>query len=96
MGAGLFYDTQMASIIPNENLLDVWQYLPASANPTPASGTVSNSSRPTLYLPRVWEWRTSIEKSVHENSLVSLSYFGSAGRKLLSNEATEDQPTGLL
>jgi hypothetical protein len=95
-GTGLFYDTQMASIISNENPLNAWQYLPATANPIPAGSAVVNSSQPTLYLPRVWEWRTSIEKSIRENSLLSLSYFGSAGRKLLSNQATENQQTELL
>jgi hypothetical protein len=95
-GGGLFYDTQMGSIIANENPFSVWQYLPQSPNPVVNTSDVSGSAQATLYLPRVWEWRTSLEKSVHENSLLSLSYFGSAGRKLLRNEATEDQQTGLL
>ena len=95
-GGGLFYDTQMGSIIANENPLSVWQYLPQSPNPTVSTSSLSYSAQPTLYLPRVWEWRTSLEKSVRENSLLSLSYFGSAGRKLLRNEAAEDPQTGLL
>lgn len=94
-GVGLFYDTQMGSIIDNENPLSAWQYLPTTPNPqSPAN--ITASPQPTLYLPRVWEWRTSLEKEIHDASQLSVSYFGSSGRKLLRNEATEDPATGVL
>lgn len=94
-GAGLFYDTQIGSIIDNENPLTAWQYSPTSPNPQPPSG-ITSSPPPTLFLPRVWEWRTSVEREIHKASLFSLSYFGSAGRRLLRNEATQDPLAGVL
>jgi len=94
-GAGIFYDTQMGSIIANENPLNTWQYLPASSNPLPSTEAYSATSA-NLYLPRVLEWRTTLEKSIHENSALSLSYVGSAGRHLLRNEATIDPQSSIL
>jgi hypothetical protein len=94
-GVGLFYDTQMGSIIDNENPLSAWQYLPTSPNPQQPS-SITASPEPILYLPRVWEWRTSVEKKIHEASQFSVSYFGSSGRKLLRNEAAEDPAAGVL
>jgi hypothetical protein len=95
-GAGIFYDTQMGSIISNENPLTTWQYLPTSAAPAVYSASAATSTPPVLYLPQVLEWRTSLEKSVGESSLLSLSYFGSAGRRLLRNEATVDPISSVL
>ncbi len=94
-GVGSFYDTQMGSIVANENPLATWQYLPAVPNPELNTIPLLGGN-PTLYLPRVWEWRTSLEKAVHEDSLLSLSYYGSAGRRLLRNEATIDPSTSVL
>ena len=94
-GAGIFYDTQMASIISNENPLTAWQYLPTSASPSTYSGELPNTPS-TLYLPQVLEWRTTIEKSVGESSALSLSYVGSAGRRLLRNDATIDSQSNIL
>jgi len=94
-GAGIFYDTQTASIISNENPLNTWQYLPNSANPLASAPTYAVDSS-NLYLPRVLEWRTTLEKSLHENSALSLSYVGSSGRHLLRNEATIDPQTSIL
>lgn len=94
-GAGLFYDTGLSSIISNTDPLTIWQYLP-----NPAALTLPNtfSILPTsaLTVPRVWEWKASLEKILWENSLLSLSYFGANGSKLLRSEASIDPPSGFL
>ncbi len=95
-GAGLFYDTGLGSIISNTNPLNIWQYLPNSATPVAPSTSISTSPGPTLYLPRVWEWKASLEKALWEESLFSVSYSGSTGRKLLRDEATIDPASGIL
>jgi hypothetical protein len=42
------------------------------------------------------EWRTSIEKSIHSGSLLSVSYLGSTGSNLLRKEASVMPGSGLL
>ncbi len=95
-GAGLFYDTGLGSIVSNTNPLNIWQYLPNTAKPVAPSTPVSTSAGPILYLPRVWEWKASVEKSLWEESLFSVSYSGSTGHKLLRDEATIDPASGIL
>jgi hypothetical protein len=95
-GAGIFYDTQMGSLISNENPLSVWQYVSPSANPPTDLTYPPATVPPTLYLPRVLEWRATLEKSYSEGSALSLSYVGSEGRRLLRNEATTNAATGIL
>jgi hypothetical protein len=95
-GAGLFYDTGLASIISNSNPLNIWQYVPITQAPSPSNLQLSSSTNPVLSLPAVWEWRASIEKSVRETSLFSVSYFGSSGHNLLRDESTVDPATGIL
>ena len=95
VGAGLFYDTGLGSILTNTNPLNIWQYVPNSAAPVYPSSS-NNSIAPVLYSPQVWEWRTSLEKSFRESSLLSVSYFGSAGRRLLRNEGTVDPQSGII
>jgi hypothetical protein len=95
-GAGIFYDTQMGSIIANENPLNVWQYVPPSAYPPNDFTNPAATIPPILHLPRVLEWRTTVEKSFADNSALSLSYVGSAGRRLLRNEATVDNRSAIL
>ncbi len=95
-GAGIFYDTGLGSVIDpaNVNPLDSWQFAPSTGVSNGADampGTV-----PELSLPRVLEWRASIEKSIHSRSLLSVSYFGSAGRDLLRKEATVNPRDSLL
>ncbi len=60
------------------------------------SNTCRPAAIPELSLPRVLEWRTSVEKSIRSRSLLSVSYFGSAGRDLLRKEATITPQTSLL
>ncbi len=95
-GAGIFYDDAIGSLLYAVNLspLNMWQYLPSSGN----SGSLqfaSYESPPALSLPKVWEWRTSIEKSLEGHTTVSLAYVGSAGRRLLRLDGTVDS-TGIL
>jgi hypothetical protein len=51
---------------------------------------------PALHLPRSWQWKTSLEKSVGLAGLASVSYTGSAGSHLLGSEAYIDPSTGIL
>jgi len=97
-GAGLFYDTGLGSVVSNTNPLTIWQYLPTAASPAIPPDFSSYPSPPlaVLSLPRVWEWKASVEKSFSEQSLFSLSYLGARGTKLVRNQATEDVPSGVL
>ncbi|MGA8028836.1 MAG: hypothetical protein WB992_16965 [Bryobacteraceae bacterium] len=73
----------------------MWQYLPLGGN----SGLVQAGlplEPPPLSLPKVWEWRISLEKSFEGRSTLSLAYTGSAGRKLLRLDATVDPATEVL
>jgi hypothetical protein len=95
-GVGLFYDTGLASVISNIDPLNIWHYVPSTQTPPPSSVQSSSSVSPVLSLPAVWEWRASVEKSVRETSLFSVSYFGSSGHNLLRNESTVDLSNGIL
>ncbi len=95
-GAGLFYDTGLGSIISNTNPLNIWQYLPNTSAPVSPSIPNSTAVGPILSLPRVWEWKASLEKSLWEESIFSVSYSGSTGHKLLRDEATIDPSSGIL
>ncbi len=95
-GAGVFYDDALGSLLFAVNLspLNMWQYLPSRSNATPVyEGPFAEA--PPLFLPKVWEWRTSIEKSIEGRSTLSLAYVGSAGRRLLRLDGTVD-PAGTL
>jgi hypothetical protein len=98
-GAGVFYETALGSLINPVNLspLNSWQFAPLGgtipASPMPAIG---ESVPPSLSLPRIWEWRASVERSVGNRSILSLAYVGSAGSKLLRLEGTTDTSTGIL
>ncbi|MBV9156746.1 MAG: hypothetical protein JO097_10835, partial [Acidobacteriaceae bacterium] len=87
VGAGLFYDDALGSLIDPVNLSPLsWSFMPGEigTNSLPTLGATSPS--PTLFLPKVWEWRASAEKAVGTRSTASLSYIGSTGRKLLREE----------
>ena len=94
-GAGTFYDTGFASAINagKANSLGRWQFFPSAGEATLPAGTLE---APVLKIPRVWEWRTSLEKPVRSHSSLSLSYVGSAGRSLLRQEASLVPQTSLL
>ena len=96
IGGGLFYDTGLGSIIANANPLTLWEYAPTRAIPVTFGDVLTQANPPVLSLPRVWEWRATAEKALGKGSLFSLSYLGSAGRRLLANEATIVPATSVL
>ncbi len=51
---------------------------------------------PALRLPRSYQWRISIEKSIGSRGVGSAAYIGSTSRHLLGNEIYIDPNTGLL
>ena len=93
-GSGLFYDTGLGAIIGNTNPLNIWQFLPNG--PTPTVESLSSIPNSVLSTPRVWEWKVSLEKSLWEKSLLSVSYFGSRGSHLLRSEGTVDPKSDVL
>lgn len=94
-GAGVFYDTGAGSIVSNENPLSIWQYLPSTQNPN-MNSTPAADYPTILYLPQVLEWRASLEKTLADQALFSLTYSGSQGRNLLRDEATVDPNTNVI
>lgn len=98
-GAGIFYETALGSLIYPVNLsfLNTWQFAPVSTTPSPqAPNSFQLPAPPPLSLPIVWEWRTSIERSIGDRSSLSIAYAGSEGSRLLRMEGTLDPVTGLL
>lgn len=96
-GAGVFYDDALGSLLFAVNLspLNMWQYLPTSNN-AGSTQFESFSEPPPLSLPKVWEWRSSIEKPLEGRSTISLAYVGSAGCNLLRLDGTVDPTNGIL
>jgi hypothetical protein len=96
---GLFYETALGSLINPVNLspLNTWQFVPPNgAASLPLPGDTISSSPPSLSLPRIWEWRASVDRALGDRSGLSLAYVGSAGTRLLRLEGTVDSTTGLL
>ncbi len=90
LGAGIFYDDALGSLINPVNLspLNSWIFVPHDINPNSVAPTTALPDAPPLFLPKVWEWRASVERAMGEKSALSLSYVGSAGRRLLREQAT--------
>ncbi len=90
VGAGIFYDDALGSLIDPVNLspLNSWVFVPGEMNTNFAGPATSLPNTPELFLPKVWEWRASVERAMGEKSTLSLSYVGSAGRRLLREEAS--------
>jgi hypothetical protein len=98
-GGGLFYDTALASLISPVNLspLNTWQFVPPNATASlPVPSDTISSPPPNLSLPRIWEWRASIDRALGDRSGLSVAYVGSIGTRLLRLEGTADSTTGLL
>lgn len=96
-GAGVFYDDALGSLLYAVNLspLTMWQYSP----PPKGAGQFQVGTfqqPPPLALPRIWEWRTSLEKSFEGRTTVSLAYAGSAGRRLFNLYGSADPQSGVL
>jgi len=97
-GGGIFYETALGSLINPVNLspLNTWQFVPPSGTTGPPVPGYIHTAPPPLSLPRIWEWRASVERSVSDRSTLSLAYVGSVGSRLLRPEGTVDQTTEVL
>jgi len=101
-GAGVFYDLGLgaASIVPSYwpnsaftfypgvsvPLSGASAFLPAISLAPPYSDQVY-AFRPSLKLPRSYQWNVALEKSFGEKQALSLTYLGQAGRDVLRKEA---------
>lgn len=101
-GAGLFYDlgagsagilangfpNSASAFVPNVSvpLPDVTAFLPAvSENPPYPDGVYAFT--PNLKMPRSYQWNLALDKSFLGKQVVSVTYAGQAGRRLLRQEA---------
>ena len=100
-GGGVFYDlgvgaaANLSSSFPNnvQNVLfgtpipigDPTPYLPVISEQPPYPGIV-NAFSPDLKLPRSYQWNVALEKSFRDESALTFTYVGQAGRKLLRTE----------
>jgi len=69
---------------------------PSGVGASPDVERFLSGSYPTLRLPESWQWRTSLEKNFESAGILSASYTGNLGRRLLGNEAYVNPATGLL
>jgi hypothetical protein len=76
----------------------LYQPFATSSNaPVTSLATICKAApNPEITLPRVVEWRTSIERAIFSKSLLSVSYLGSSGQNLLRKEASIEPTTGIL
>ena len=97
-GGGIFYETALGSLVHPVNLspLNTWQFVPASGAASPPITSPIDNVPPPLSLPRSWEWRASVERSLWERSTLSLAYTGSVGSRLLRLQGTVDPGSELL
>ncbi len=97
-GGGIFYETALGSLVNPVNLspFNTWQFVPTTGITNPPASTYIDTVLPPLSLPKIWEWRASVERSIGDRSVLSLAYVGSAGSRLLRLEGTVDQNTGIL
>jgi len=100
IGAGLFYDlgvgssTNLTSSFPNSTsafsvgvslpITDVTPYLPVISTQPPYPNV--NAFSPDLRVPRSYQWNVALEKSFENRQVVSATYVGQAGRKLLRQQ----------
>ncbi len=100
-GGGIFYDlgtgaaASIGEYFPNSSngqfpsvslpINSPSSYLPP-ISVQPPYGLVQAIS-PDLKLPRSYQWNVALEKSIGEKQVISATYVGQAGRKLLRNEA---------
>ena len=101
-GFGLFYDLPYGTIlnafsqswpsVGRKNLPanTIFPYSVANATPLPLSTTppVSNLilSDPDLKLPLTYQWTATVDQSLGRKQVLTLSYVGAAGRRLLRQE----------
>lgn len=100
-GAGIFYDignshsadlsfsfpNSFAIVVPNTSLpvANLTPFLPPISL-QPPYGSVITAFTPDLQLPRSYQWNVALEKSFGTKQVVSATYVGQAGRRLLRQE----------
>ena len=92
-GWGIFYDAEFGVATDPINAFPYNRWQLASVTPglalAPGSGTDSGYLyAPGLKLPFAREWNIALERAFQDNDVVSVSYVGSASRRLLRREAT--------
>jgi hypothetical protein len=88
-GWGLFYDVGfgVAQDPINGFPFNRWQFSTSGSAPTVAGvPTFGRRVEPGLHLPYVAEWNVAYEHAFQTRNIVSLSYVGSSGRRLLRRE----------
>jgi hypothetical protein len=93
-GAGVFYDTGFSTALDPINgfPFNRWQFTVPGAAPPPPSGL---RVTPDLKLPYVIEWNVAWERQFGLRNVVSASYVGSEGRRLLRYEGVLQPGTRL-
>jgi hypothetical protein len=100
-GAGIFYDignshsadlsfsfpNSFAIVAPNTSLpvANLTPFLPPISL-EPPYGSVITAFSPDLRLPRSYQWNVALEKSFGTKQVISATYVGQAGRRLLRQE----------
>lgn len=89
-GWGIFYDVNFAVATDPINAFPYnrWQFASAPPGSAPLLAAYSgNRFTPDLKLPYAHEWNVSFERSLGGTNVVTASYVGSIGRRLLRREA---------
>lgn len=91
-GWGIFYDVEFGVATDPINAFPYnrWQFTPLVPGAAPSSTPVSSGYgfARDLELPYAREWNVALEHALRPTDVVSASYVGSAGRRLLRREAT--------
>jgi hypothetical protein len=88
-GFGIFYDSSLAlaTDIVNGSSANLWQFASPAPDLTGASRTLlTYSFSPDLRLPLIREWNVTLERALTRGDVLSGSYIGSSGRRLLRRE----------
>jgi len=87
-GFGLFYDLGFSIALDPINgfPFNRWQFSAVGAAPTATDTALGARVAPGLALPYVWQWNTAYERAFGLRDIISISYVGSAGHRLLRRE----------
>jgi len=96
-GLGLFYDAAFSAALDPVNgfPFNRWQFGAGAGATAPTSSTYGPRTAPNLELPYVIEWNLAYERMFGLRNLVSVSYVGSDGRRLLRREGLLEPGTQL-
>jgi hypothetical protein len=85
-GGGIYYGSSLsiATDLINGGPFSLWQY--ANGKYAPFSMVLSYGFMPDLRLPLVKQWNVSVEHSLGGREVISATYAGSAGRRLIRRE----------